>query len=64
MPNLLPLNLQLITHNTNRYQKFYHNLNIQHELVEDVNEKQAEKILYPLTVIPPNVTSKIHMQNL
>ena len=43
MPNLLPLNLQLITYNTNGYQKLYHNLNIQHEFVEDINEKQAEK---------------------
>ena len=43
MPNLLPLNLQLITYNINRYKKLYHNLNIQHELVEDINEKQAEK---------------------
>jgi len=42
MPNLLPLKLQLITYNANEYQKLYHNLNIQHKLVEDINEKQAE----------------------
>ena len=33
MPNLLPLNLQLITYNINGYQKLYHNLNIQNEMV-------------------------------
>jgi hypothetical protein len=28
-----------ITYNTNGYQKLYHNLNIQHEMVENINEK-------------------------
>ena len=63
MPNLLPLNLQLITYNINGYQKLYHNLNIQHELVEDINEKQAEEYYINYQLFPPmsrlNSISKI-----